>query len=128
MRLAWGGGTVRVTQYVIYVLRNVTPNYGKRKGLEMNVKELIDAAVKNSGTGQSELAKELDLAPARISELKSGKRKADASEIAFFAEKAGLPVLQTVAQIQGGFDPRFAPIWARALGSLADTGLAMVKS
>lgn len=84
----------------------------------MNIKELIDAAVKNSGTAQSDLAKELDLAPARISEIKSGKRKADTNEMAFFADKAGLAVMETIAEIEAEQNPRYAQIWKKAVSQI----------
>jgi ribosome-binding protein aMBF1 (putative translation factor) len=84
----------------------------------MNIQELVDAAVKNSGTAQADLAKELDLAPARISEIKSGKRKTDTNEMAFFADKAGLAVMETIAQIEAELNPRYAMIWKKAVSQL----------
>lgn len=80
----------------------------------MNVKDLIDAAVKTSGTPQAEIAEQLGIKPARISEWKSGVRTPDASELAFFAEKAGLAVMATVAEIEANLNPRYASIWKRA--------------
>lgn len=58
----------------------------------MNIKELIDAAMNRSAKTQAEIAEEFGISPARVSEWKSGKRKPDAGEIAFFAERAGLSV------------------------------------
>jgi hypothetical protein len=52
------------------------------------------------------------------------KWEPNASEIAYFTEQAGLPVLKTVAEIEEKFDPRFAQIWERALGSLHAATLA----
>jgi transcriptional regulator with XRE-family HTH domain len=90
----------------------------------MNIKELIETAVKRTGKKQGEFAKELGIQPARISDWKNGKWQPNASEIAYFAEQAGLPVLATVAEIEEQFDPRFAQIWERALGNLHAATLA----
>lgn len=90
----------------------------------MDIKQLIEAAVKRTGKKQGEFAKELGIQPARISDWKNGKWEPNASEIAYFAEQAGLPVLKTVAEIEEKFDPRFAQIWERALGNLHAASLA----
>lgn len=84
----------------------------------MNVKELIDAAVNTSGTPQTELAEEMGIAPARISEMKSGKRKPDVNELAFFADKAQLSVLETIAQIEKDLNPSYAQMWDKAITQL----------
>lgn len=84
----------------------------------MNVKELIEAAASSSKQTQNDLAKELGIQPARISEWKSGKQKPDASEIAFFAEKAKLSVLQTVAEIEAELRPELGHIWKKAVREL----------
>lgn len=90
----------------------------------MNITDLINLAKKNSGMSLGQLANELSVRQARLSEWKSGERKPDANEIAFFADKAGLPVLETVAEIEEQFDPRFSHIWAKALGNLRAAGVA----
>lgn len=81
----------------------------------MKIRELIDCATAATNQTQGEIAQELGVKPARLSEWKSGQRKPDADEIAFFAEKAGLSVLTTVAEIQASFNPRYAEIWKRAV-------------
>lgn len=73
----------------------------------MTLNELIDAAAEVTG-GKGPLAKEMGKAPARVSKWVSGKYKPDASEIAFMAKLAGLPVLQTVADIEQQLDSRYA--------------------
>ncbi len=83
----------------------------------MNIKELIDAATNRSAKTQAEIAEELGISPARVSEWKSGKRKPDAGEIAFFAERAGLSVFETVAELEKQLRPAYAPIWDRALAT-----------
>ena|SRR3990167_1240054 len=89
----------------------------------MTLNELIDAAAEVTG-GKGPLAKEMGKAPARVSEWVSGKYKPDASEIAFMAKLAGLPVLQTVADIEQQLDSRYAEVWRSALGKLTAAGIA----
>lgn len=89
----------------------------------MTLTELIEQAAAKKG-GKGELARLMKKAPARVSEWVSGDRKPDAHEIAFMAECAGLPVLQTVAEIEAQLDERYAPIWREALGKLAAAGVA----
>lgn len=84
----------------------------------MNIKELIDAASETTGKSQKEFAQELGIQPTRLSEWKSGKCKPDANEIAFFAEKAGLSVMATVAELEAELNPRYASLWKRAVREL----------
>ena len=90
----------------------------------MDTKTLIDLAKKNSGMSLGDMAKELGYHQAKITEWKKGTFEPSAGVLAYFAEKAGLPVLETVAQIEEQFDPRFAHIWAKALGNLRAAGVA----
>lgn len=90
----------------------------------MNTSALIDLAKKHSGMTLGEMAKELGIRQERISEWKKGTFKPEAGELAYFAEKAELPILETVAEIEEQFDPRFAHIWAKALGNLRAAGVA----
>lgn len=90
----------------------------------MNTLQLIELAKKNSGLSLGQMAKELGIQQTRISEWKKGLFKPEAGELAYFAEKAGLPILETVAEIEEQFDPRFAHIWAKALGNLRAAGIA----
>jgi hypothetical protein len=94
----------------------------------MNIRELIDLAVQKSGQPQNEMAIELKVKPARLSEWKSEERKPDAGEIAYFAEKAGLDVAETVMEVERNLDPRFKEIWERALGNLRAATLAATSS
>lgn len=84
----------------------------------MNIKDLIDLAKKSSGLSLGQMAKEMQIDQTRLSDWKAGRRKPDAGELAYFAEKAGLDVVQTVMAIEQAIDPRFAPVWERALGNL----------
>ena len=89
----------------------------------MNIKILIELARENSGLSLGELAEEIGKNRNRISEWRTGKQIPDANEIAYFANKAGLPVLETVAEIEASMNSRYAPIWQAALGKLRAGGI-----
>ena len=84
----------------------------------MDVKTLIDKATKMCSQTQAQLAAEMGKSPARISDWRKGHWKPDASEIAFLAEKAGLSVLATVAEIEADLNPRYASIWKNAVSAV----------
>ena len=85
--------------------------------------ELIDKAAEAMGS-QRALAAAMNKKPPRLSEWKSGEAKPDAHEIAFLARNAGLPVLETVAEIEAQLDSRYSEIWREALGKLRAAGIA----
>lgn len=89
----------------------------------MNVAELLDAAKRKIGT-YAEIAKRLGIAPARVSEWRKGTFKPDASQVAQIAEMAGLPVFETVAEIEISVHPEAATVWQRALEKLKTAGVA----
>jgi DNA-binding XRE family transcriptional regulator len=97
----------------------------------MKLDALIDQAKKKSGLTYGEMAAALGVRQDRITEWKSGKHQPRAGTIAYFADLAGLPVLETVAVIEGQFDERLAPIWKRALGNFravqAAAGLTQIN-
>lgn len=90
----------------------------------MNIRELIDLAKERSGMTLGQLADDLGKNQNRISEWRVGKATPDAGTIAYFANKAGLPVFETVAEIEAQLDKRHAPIWQAALGKLRAAGVA----
>ena len=89
----------------------------------MTLQELIDLAVTAKGT-RREVATGLHQSPQRLTDWKAGTRKPDAHEIAYLAQCAGLPVLQTVAEIESQLDNRYSSIWRDALGKLTAAGIA----
>ena len=89
----------------------------------MNIKNLIELAKENSGLSLGELADDLGKNKNRISEWRAGKQIPDANEIAYFANKAGLPVFETVAEIEASLNSKYAPIWQAALGKLRAAGV-----
>lgn len=86
--------------------------------IKITVESLIDHARANSGLSFGELAAQLDRNQTRISEWRKGKAKPDASEIAFFAEKAGFPILETVAELEAELHPKYAHIWKNAVSNM----------
>lgn len=86
--------------------------------IKITVVSLIDAAKEHSGQSLGELATELERSQGRISEWRKGTAKPDANEIAFFADKAGLPIIETVAEIEADLYPQYASLWKRAVSEL----------
>ncbi|MHB1702054.1 MAG: helix-turn-helix domain-containing protein [Acidobacteriaceae bacterium] len=91
----------------------------------MDLRELIEKAAERAGTSAA-LAGELGMHQNRLAEWKKGKRRPDANEIAFLAKTAGLPILETVAEIEAQLDNRFTAVWREALGKLKAAGVAAV--
>lgn len=89
----------------------------------MMLSNLIELAAAAAGS-KSALAREMGTRPQRINEWARGAEKPDAHEIAFLARKAGLPVLETVAEIEAQLDSRYSEIWREALGKLKAAGIA----
>jgi hypothetical protein len=89
----------------------------------MTLTELIQAAGIAAGNEKT-LAAEMGKHQNRFAEWKRGERKPDASEVAFMAARAGLPVLETVAEIQANTPGEYAGIWRDALGRLRAAGVA----
>lgn len=83
----------------------------------MDLRNLIDLAAEKTGS-KAALARAMNKQAPRISEWYRGEQKPDAHEIAYMAERAGLPVLETVAEIEAQMDERYAAIWQNALSKL----------
>lgn len=83
----------------------------------MQIDELLDAAKRKKGS-LKEIAEGIDISQARLSDWRAGRRKPDANEIAYLADCAGLPIFETVAEIESQLDSRFSAIWQSALGKL----------
>lgn len=76
---------------------------------------LIDRARQISGKSFGDMARELNKHQNRISEWRANKARPDASEIAYFADQANLPILETVATIEQTISPAFHATWKKAL-------------
>lgn len=83
----------------------------------MNLAGLIEAAAAKMGTAKA-LAASMNTRPSRLSEWKKHERKPDASEVAYMAKVAGLPVLITVAMIEAELHPETRALWMAALGEI----------
>lgn len=85
---------------------------------EMQIRELIETAKKTSGQSLGEMAQELGVRQARISEWKRGLYRPDNTELAFFARKARLSVFETLAEIEMTINPQFADLWKEAVSEI----------
>ncbi|KGS95094.1 helix-turn-helix family protein [Burkholderia pseudomallei MSHR7498] len=88
----------------------------------MTIGELLDAAKRKHGS-LGAVAEQMGIEQSRLSKWRSGDRKPDAGEILLLAELAGLPPLETLAEVEQGIDSKHAPAWARALGNLRAAGV-----
>ncbi|MFC0398602.1 helix-turn-helix domain-containing protein [Paraburkholderia rhizosphaerae] len=89
----------------------------------MDLPALLDAAKRGKGS-LKEIATELGIHPNRLSDWRAGRLKPNASEVAYLAECANLPILETVADIESQLDSQHASIWKKALGTLRAAGVA----
>jgi transcriptional regulator with XRE-family HTH domain len=78
--------------------------------ISINVPALIDRAKRESGMTLGQMAKEMHKSQTRFSEWLSGKAEPGTDEIAYLADKAKLPILDTVQALK----PSWAHVWARA--------------
>ena len=79
----------------------------------MNIAELINRAKEHAG-GYEPIAEGLKMSKKRLSDWKGGSRKPDANEIAYLADIAGLPILETVAEVQKELSDDYAELWEKA--------------
>jgi len=91
----------------------------------MDIAELIERAKKAAGS-QLAVGEKIGRPHSRISEWKAGRRKPDAADIMLLAEVAGLPPLETLAEIESQLDAERSSVWQRALSSLRTAGAGTV--
>lgn len=91
--------------------------------MPLTLTEVITLAAQKAGS-LGALAEEMERHQNRLSEWKKGTRRPDAGEIAFLAEKAGLPILTTLAEIEAQLDEKHSHVWRAALGKLTAAGVA----
>ncbi|MGN6085406.1 helix-turn-helix domain-containing protein [Trinickia sp.] len=70
------------------------------------------------------VAETIGKSQSRISEWKKGIGKPSATDIMLMAEIAGLPPLETLAEVESQLDADRASVWMRALGNLRAAGIA----
>lgn len=82
----------------------------------MHIAELIALAKVRSGKTQTVMAQEMGhKVKTRISQIGSGRLKADASEIVYLAEAAKMPPIKVLAEIESERHPELAKIWTMIL-------------
>lgn len=95
----------------IHCRRNVLAVHGERKlNISIDVPTLINKAKQNSGQNFGTMAAEMHIFQTRISEWLKGKGSPSTDQIAYLAEKADLPIVETVAALR----PEWAHVWKRA--------------
>lgn len=92
----------------------------------MDIKTLIDSAKARRGS-LGAIATEMGMDQCRLSDWKAGRRKPEASEIAYLADLAGLHVLETVAEIEAQLRPGYAHLWKKALAEGMTKSLLYLK-
>ena len=103
------------------------PISGKYKVCKMNVSELIMKAREKAG-GYEPIAKGLNMSKNRLTDWKAGSRKPDANEIAYLADIAGLPILETVAEVQKEMSNDYADLWEKAANEIKGKSTFKVKN
>ena len=78
--------------------------------ISMDVPTLIDRAKRESGMTLGQMAKDLHKSQTRISEWLASKAEPSTDEIAYFADKAKLPIIETVIALK----PQWTAVWKRA--------------
>lgn len=89
----------------------------------MNISDLIEQARSSAGS-LGAVAEVIGKPQSRISEWKKGSGKPSATDIMLMAEMAGLPTLETLAEVESQLDADRASVWQRALGNLRAAGVA----
>jgi hypothetical protein len=89
----------------------------------MDIQELLDAAKRKCGT-LGAVAKAMDVNQNRLSEWRKGLYKPNPTQIAQLADLAGLPIFQTVAEVECSLEGDKARVWEKALGNLRAAGVA----
>ena len=72
---------------------------------------LIDMAKSKSGLELQQMANELGYDKTRITKLKRGACALSATEIKYYASKAGLPFEETIGELEIARDPTAAKVW-----------------
>lgn len=84
----------------------------------MNIKDLIEQAKSVSGLQLGQMAEELHINQARISEWKKGKYLPGPSQIIYLADRAKLPAIEVLAELETETCPELADFWKKAVREL----------
>ena len=89
----------------------------------MNIAELLDAAKRKQGS-LGKVADQLGVKQSTLSNWRVVRSKPSATEVALLAEMAGLPVFETLAEVERDLNADQRSVWDRALGNLRAAGVA----
>lgn len=78
--------------------------------IPIDVPTLIEKAKRTSGMNYGALAEDMHRSRTRVSEWLAGKAEPSSDEIAYLADKAGLPIIETIAALR----PQWRHVWERA--------------
>lgn len=85
--------------------------------LTIDTPALINKAKVESGMTYGQMAEEMHIKQARISEWIKAKASPTTDQIAYLATKARLPIIETVVALK----PEWAHVWKNALSSAANS-------
>lgn len=83
--------------------------------ISIDVPMLIAKAKQESGLTLGHMAKEMHVSQPRLSEWIKKQAEPSADQIAYLADKANLPILETIAALR----PQWANIWKKAAESVS---------
>lgn len=83
--------------------------------ISIDVPMLIARAKSESGLTLGQMAKEMHVSQPRLSEWIKGQASPSADQIAYLADKANLPILETIAALR----PMWAEVWKKAAESVS---------
>lgn len=78
--------------------------------ITIDLPTLIDRAKRQSGMTFGQMAHEMHIHQPRINEWRHNKGEPSSDQIAYMADKADLPILETVAALK----PEWAHVWQKA--------------
>ena len=79
--------------------------------ISIDYRMLIERAKQRSGMTLAQMAEEMGVSKARVSEWRNGRFEPGVEEVAYFADKAEVPILETVMTLK----PRMASVWRHAM-------------
>ena len=84
----------------------------------MKILDLITKAKDTSGMSLKDIAATLHVTPSTLTAWKQGSYRPDSTQIIFLAEKAHLPAIETLAEIECETHPEMAHFWKVAVSQL----------
>lgn len=78
--------------------------------ISIDLPTLIDVAKRKSGLTFGQMAEEMHIHQPRLNEWRHHKGAPSSDQVAYLADKAGLPIIETVMAIK----PEWAHVWSKA--------------